>query len=595
MNSYTAPHSSNLLAGSFEPKPPVILPAPSYNIYNIHALSAAEANNHALSRLYTPVSLSSSPVIPTPSGSPHSPLVYGNNSGYHHGYFDKNNNVSLSRKRPLQRVFENDHNQLDILSSITLKSQNYFVSANSQQLAPPYAHFQPRVPQPSYGQTLTSVTARISRESSPLANIDAKFAAIPPINPSGVPEFPANSSRSGSAGSLDDFSGHDPFLCSDRTYSLFKPLARPEIERLLDQTYGGPLTISRKRKPLVLFNSSLDNESLALGTHTYSGRGAGGSNRKKQKVVSQGRPFSSEMVIDLIFPKTLDDLYHMLCAKPTSTNNSITNNDSNNNTNNSINTFSGVETHRVKLISGSLKPISTHKPSDRILTFTDSRAMVKHFTNTSEFSVVTIFRQSSTDKSPFKRGTCPVLKFCISPVYDFSVEYLKRIAYPRYKAGMKFFVIPKIFHSTQSLARGDINLGSTNSRYNSTNNGNNNNNSETTGGNGMDPAQCHQFETLQFYPSAGMYLQDQLERLSRGEEMDLTARIFHNDDYPDLPYSVYDKQLSQSPRPPPPPAPVPAPAALVVEPLLPALVPRLDSLADSKCDVPKANLNYILN
>lgn len=92
-----------------------------------------------------------------------------------------------------------------------------------------------------------------------------------------------------------------------------------------------------------------------------------------------------------------------------------------------------------------------------------------------------------------------------------------------------------------------------------------------------------------------MYLQDQLERLSKGEEMDLTARIFHNDDYPDLPYSVYDKQLSQSPRPPPPPAPVPAPAALVVEPLLPALVPRLDSLADSKCDVPKANLNYILN
>jgi hypothetical protein len=583
MNSYTAPNSSSFLTGPFEPKPPVILPAPSYNIYNIHALSAAEANNHALNRLYTPASLSSSPTIPTPSGSPRSPLIYGNNPAYHHCYFEKNNNVALSRKRPLQRVFENDYNQLDILSSITLKSQNYFVSTNSQQLLPPYAHFQSQSKQPSYDQTLTSATAKISPASSPLANIDTKLIGIKFTNSTGGdPGLPANNSRSGSAGSLiNDCLGHDPFLCSDWTYSLFKPLARPEIERLLDQTYGGRLTLSRKRKPLVLFNSSINNENLTLGNHNNNNDSSSRSNIKKQKISTQGRPFSSEMVIDLIFPKNLDDLYNMLCAKPTSINNSITNNNDsnttnndNNNNHNNNNTFSGTETHRVKLISGPVKAASSSQnSSDGMLTFTDSRAMVKHFTNTSEFSVVTIFRQSSTDKSPFKRGTCPVLKFCISPVYDFSVEYLKSIAYPRYKAGMKFFFIPKIFHSTQSLVRGDINLINNN-------NSNNYNEFETTSSIGTP--QYNQFETLQFYLSAGMYLQDQINRLSNGQEMDLTARIFHNESYPDLPYGIYDKQLSQPSLLPPP---------------LPALahLPQLHLPVDSKHDVPKANLSYILN
>lgn len=561
MNSYTAPNSSNLLAGPFEPKPPVILPAPSYNIHNIHALAAAEASNSVLNRLCTPVSLSSSPTIPTPSSSPRSPLVYGNSAAYNHGYFEKNNNnLALTRKRPFQRVFENDYNQLDILSSITLKSQNYFVSANPLSTIPSCAQFQQKQhPQNQYNDNRTSIRTEILPESSPVVSINSNLVRIEPTFKNN--NFGIDSCTSENTRQLQDAFGHDPFLCSDQTYSIFKPLMRTEIEQLLDQTYGGRLAISRKRKPLILFNSS-NNGSLILENDKI-GSNSSGDHQKKQKVSNQGRPFSSEMVIDLIFPKSLDDLYNMLCSKPNSTNNKLNENPSimNNNNNTRINKnetdnmVSVTETHRVKLISSLHKTDNSARvsTSDGMLTFTNSRDMVEHFTQSSEFSVVTIFRQSSIDKSLFKRGTCPVLKFSVSPVYDFSVEYLKRIAYPRYKAGMKFFIIPKIFRSADSLSQ--ISAISKTSK---------------------DTNQGDHFETLEFYPSAGMYLQDQLDRLGRGEEMNLKARIFHSKSYPDLPYCIYDKQLSQQL----------APAPTIEKSLV---------TVDSKPETLKAKLNYILN
>lgn len=560
MNSYTAPNSSNLLAGPFEPKPPVILPAPSYNIHNIHALAAAEASNNVLNRLCTPVSLSSSPIISTPSSSPRSPLVYGNSATYNHGYFEKNNNnLALTRKRPFQRVIENDHNQLDILSSITLKSQNYFVSANPQSTIPSCAQFQQKqLPQNQYNNNnnnnSTSIGTEISLAPSQVVSIDSNLVRTEPTFKNN--NFGVDSCTSDNTSHFQGVFGHDSFLCSDHTYSMFKPLMRTEVEQLLDQTYGGRLTISRKRKPLILFNSS-NNGSLILESNKIDSNSSGG-NRKKQKVSNQGRPFSSEMVIDLIFPKSLDDLYNMLCSKPNSTNNKTNENASimNNtriNKNETDNMVSITETHRVKLISSSHKTNnSAHvSTSDGMPTFTNSRDMVEHFTQSSEFSVVTIFRQSSIDKSLFKRGTCPVLKFSVSPVYDFSVDYLKRIAYPRYKAGMKFFVIPKIFRSADSFSK----VSSKTSK---------------------DFNQGNHFETLEFYPSAGMYLQDQLDRLGRGEEMNLKARIFHSKSYPDLPYCIYDKQLSQQLAPAP-------------------TIEQSPVTVDSKKETLKAKLNYILN
>lgn len=247
------------------------------------------------------------------------------------------------------------------------------------------------------------------------------------------------------------------FLRSEHTYTIYQPLAAPIISTLLEQNYGGRVVVSRKRKPL-----EVDYESQVTTPAVK---------RAKQ---AQGRPYSGEMVIDLIFPKTVDELYNFLCTKS-----------------------NPPLAHRVKL--------QNHVPPGRrngqsgIPIFDNSQSMVKYFTGSNEFSIITAFRQSSMDRSAFKKGTCPVVKFNISPVTDYSIEYLKRMAYPRYKACMKIYLFPQVFKDAYT-----------------------------------------------FYTSGAMYLQDQQMRLENGVPMDLRSRIFHSKSWPDLPNSVYDREFSDA-------------------------------------------------
>lgn len=244
------------------------------------------------------------------------------------------------------------------------------------------------------------------------------------------------------------------FLQSDHTYTIYQPLAAPVISSLLEQNYGGRVVVSRKRKPL-----EVDYESQVTTPAV-----------KKAKQ-AQGRPYSGEMIIDLIFPQTVDELYSFLCTKG-----------------------NPPIAHRVKL--------QNHIPTGRrngqtdIPIFDNSQAMVKYFTGSNQFSIITAFRQSSMDRSAFKKGTCPVVKFNISPVTDYSIEYLKRMAYPRYKACMKIYLVPQVFKDAYT-----------------------------------------------FYTSGAMYLQDQQMRLENGVPMDLRSRIFHSKSWPDLPNSVYDREF----------------------------------------------------
>lgn len=112
--------------------------------------------------------------------------------------------------------------------------------------------------------------------------------------------------------------------------------------------------------------------------------------------------------------------------------------------------------------------------------FSDSLAMVQHFRpEATGFSLVTPIRQSSTQRSDSKSGTCPVVKFTITPVTDFTVQFLKRMAHPRYKADMKIYVIPVLVS-----------------------------------------------EQLDFYTSAAMFLQDQKYRSDISMPFDTKSKIF---------------------------------------------------------------------
>lgn len=247
------------------------------------------------------------------------------------------------------------------------------------------------------------------------------------------------------------------FLQSDQTYTVFQPLTLPAISHLLEYSYGGRVIVSRKRKPL-----QTDFESQVTTPQV-----------KKTKQ-AQGRPYSSEMVIDLIFPKTIDALYEYLCVKGTP-----------------------PAAHRVKLQThDALTFDQPVKDKDGTPVFSNSQSMVQYYTGSTQFSIITAFRQSSMDRSAFKKGTCPVVKFNISPVSDYSIEYLKRMAYPRYKACMKIYLVPQVF------------------------------------------AEAHTF-----YTSGAMYLQDQEMRIASGMPIDMKSRIFHSKCWPDLPNSVYDREF----------------------------------------------------
>lgn len=105
--------------------------------------------------------------------------------------------------------------------------------------------------------------------------------------------------------------------------------------------------------------------------------------------------------------------------------------------------------------------------------------MVNHFTNArAGFSVVTAVRQSSRQRSAGHSGSCTVVKFSVTPVDDYSVRFLKELAYPRYKAEMKLYIVP------HRIAK-----------------------------------------TMEYYTSMALYLQDQVARVESRIGFDMEARI----------------------------------------------------------------------
>ncbi|CDO58052.1 Hypothetical protein, no similarity [Geotrichum candidum] len=272
-------------------------------------------------------------------------------------------------------------------------------------------------------------------------------------------------------------SQHSCFFRSEKTYTISSQFlghkTEKDIQHMLDTEYGGRLIISKRRR-----SSEMPHKTMLSSIITST---------TKQP---QGRPYSTEMIIDAIFPESLDELYSFLCVKG-----------------------STPQAHRVKLSSVHPMPLSgadkCYPPQENgIPVFSSSLEMIKYFTGGSCFSLVTAYRQSSVDRSPHKKGTCPVVKFEVEPVTDFSVDFLKRMAYPRYKAGMKVYLIPKHPSNLGGIGN-EINTGK-----------------------------------LVFYTHPGMFLQDQVQRLSQGLTMDTCSRIFHVDGIADIPgHVVYDKNI----------------------------------------------------
>ena len=265
------------------------------------------------------------------------------------------------------------------------------------------------------------------------------------------------------------------FFCSEQTYTISSKFLRygtkKDIQNMLDIEYGGNLIISKRRR-----SSKVKHKTVL--------RSIMNSTTKRP----QGRPYSTEMIIDAIFPESLDELYSFLCLKR-----------------------STPQGHRAKL--SSVHPMASNSVEkcypvheNGIPVFSSSLEVIKYFTGKSCFSLVTAYRQSSVDRNPHKKGTCPVVKFEVEPVTDFSVGFLKRMAYPRYKAGMKVYLIPK-HPPNMDAVNNDINAGK-----------------------------------VIFYTHPGMFLQDQVQRLSQGLTLDTRSRIFHVDGIADISgHVVYDK------------------------------------------------------
>lgn len=341
------------------------------------------------------------------------------------------------------------------------------------------------------------------------------------------------------------------FLQSEKTYSLLQPLTAESLENLLDNIYGGRVVVSRKRKSFGLedklsdldttFDQSLsqqhqqqEQQKISQTSPQLSNLSPIASPEIKKKKQPQGRPYSSEMVIDAIFPQTLDELYSFLCVKgtpPMSHRVKLQNLESKDDQNNTTEHEGRLDTSATQ----SVPQYQQYPPLDEqgCPIFSNSLDMIKYFTGAHAFSIVTAFRQSSVDKSPFKKGTCPVVKFNISPVNDYSIEYLKRMAYPRYKAGMKMYIIPQQFANVSLPSSAISPVAASTSTPDSP---------------ASTPAAVPAAATTTprtFYTSAAMYLQDQHWRLQNGLDLDLRSRIFHSNVYPDIPGVIYDKDLYQ--------------------------------------------------
>lgn len=305
-------------------------------------------------------------------------------------------------------------------------------------------------------------------------------------------------------GSNDD--SLSKFLMSGKTYSLCKSMSAATMSNLIDTVYGGRVVVSRKRKSFGSLEDKLsddDTYSSIQNSPSSLRKNCATPEKSRKKKLPQGRPVSSEMTVEVIFPQTLDDLHSILCvrgAQPVSHRVKLENSES-----------SEEDNVRMPSRLSSSKPLISHQTQYPKLDqhgnpiFSNSLDMIRYFTGASEFSIATPFRQSSEDKSMFKKGTCPVIKFCITPVTDYSLDFLKSMAFPRYKAGMKFYIIP---HQRSGTAV-------------------------------STPV------PRTFYTSAALFLQDQLDRIQQGLELDYKSRIFHNSAYPDIPDIIYDRELYQ--------------------------------------------------
>lgn len=351
------------------------------------------------------------------------------------------------------------------------------------------------------------------------------------------------------------------FIYSRKTYTISKPFADHEIQSLLENpAYGGPIIISRKRKQTRVdttisqfstpeelaqskenninfqlhqiincknpnwsiinnINTSLDYTTVTSSTiFPQSPPISSPSLKADNKKVSQGRPYSTEMEIEVVFPTGLDNLYSILCEKGVSppsfkvklqSNTTTTTATNNNNHNNNSDVNNKKSTRKKKKSDNQIqlktikkfykKSLKTDKAYNYPI-FGDSLEMVKYFTNTTNgFSLVTPIRQSSTQKIDTKKGTCPVVKFSLTPVTDYSIQFLKKMAYPRYKAEMKMYIVPYKVDQIRD-----------------------------------------------YYTSPMLFLQDLAFRSGTGMEWDASAQIFSSSNWPDLPKAVYHDQTRQS-------------------------------------------------
>lgn len=370
-------------------------------------------------------------------------------------------------------------------SSSPRSPQKFYDLSNQPQYQRPYEHIGlSNVVDPSlrppveyrpivHRHQVNSESPQVSRKRS----FD-EFSQVPEATTSHLDILSSLSAASAGASSGSGASSNSArFMDSARTYTVFHPFTLEQIERLIS-SYGGPVALSRKRRPLV---TDFDSQILGPAAAKTPCRG---------KSRTQGRPFSDEMVIELIMPHSLDNLYELLCVKGTHSQDSV----------------------KVRLTA----PVDKDEPEtlirppgvdhDGVLVFNNTLSMFKYFHRDAEqFALVTPIRQSSTQKHTTKRGTCPVVKFNISPVQQYNIEWLKRMAYPRYKANMKIYVVPS-----------------------------------SPGATGFT-----------FYTSPVMFLQDQKERLINGYGFDTKSRIFCVEEgdkkVQDLPNSVYDSELNLDP------------------------------------------------
>lgn len=248
----------------------------------------------------------------------------------------------------------------------------------------------------------------------------------------------------------------------------------------------------------------------------FEGVGNSDATGSPKKRTSQGRPFSAEMDVEVIIAESLDNLYDILCTKtvvPTCHKVKLRagyekpNNLNNNSINININSKYNGNSYSRRFSNKKWKSKRAQDEVSDCPVFGNSFDMVQHLCGSADsplsstgFSLVTPIRQSSTQRpSSSKKGTCPVVKFTLTPVTDYSVRFLKQMAYPRYKAEMKVYIVP------------------------------------------------YQVEKeVSYYTQPALYLQDEIVRRELGVSNTEEAWIFGKGKWTELPNAEYQKRESES-------------------------------------------------